>query len=195
VVNAAVVAMPDPVLGERACAYVILVPGAALTLEELTRFLTAKRIAKFKLPERLEVVARFPTTAVGKVSKATLRKDIAQRLAAEAAAAGVAPPAPPAAPEGPRVASGKGGRSSMSRDYTPKKAKVGSGGPVAMRCKGCAGRFDVTHPAATATCPDCGEQWRVRWFTPDSGMIVAPLDWTDYQVRARRVAARGKAHA
>ena len=76
VLNAAVVAMPDPVLGERACAFVIPRPGATLTLEGLCRFLLEdKRIAKFKLPERLELRERFPTTPVGKISKNDLRDD------------------------------------------------------------------------------------------------------------------------
>jgi 2,3-dihydroxybenzoate-AMP ligase len=76
VLNAAVVAMPDPVLGERACAFVIPRPGATLTLEGLCRFLLEeKRIAKFKLPERLELRERFPTTPVGKISKRDLRDD------------------------------------------------------------------------------------------------------------------------
>jgi 2,3-dihydroxybenzoate-AMP ligase len=80
VLNAAVVAMPDPIMGERACAYAILHPGGTLTLDALNRFLGERRIAKFKLPERLEVVERFPTTAVGKVSKKDLREDIARKL-------------------------------------------------------------------------------------------------------------------
>ena len=80
VLNVTVVAMPDPVMGERACAYAILRPGATLTLEALNRFLGEQRIARFKLPERLEVVERFPTTAVGKVSKKDLREDIARKL-------------------------------------------------------------------------------------------------------------------
>ena len=80
--NAAVVAMPDPVMGERACAYAVLHPGGRLTLDELNRFLGERRIAKFKLPERLEVVERFPTTAVGKISKKDLREDIARKLGA-----------------------------------------------------------------------------------------------------------------
>ena len=81
VVNAAVVAMPDPLLGERSCAYVILRAGERLTLDELSHFLLEeKRIAKFKVPERLEVVDAFPLTAVGKVSKQALRHDIEQRL-------------------------------------------------------------------------------------------------------------------
>ena len=81
IVNVAVVAMPDPLLGERSCAYVILRAGERLTLEELSRFLLEeKRIAKFKVPERLEIVEAFPLTAVGKVSKQALRADIEKRL-------------------------------------------------------------------------------------------------------------------
>jgi non-ribosomal peptide synthetase component E (peptide arylation enzyme) len=65
------------VLGERACAYVIPRPGARPTLAEITRFLSEdKRIARFKLPERLELRERFPTTAVGKISKRDLREEI-----------------------------------------------------------------------------------------------------------------------
>ncbi|MBI4637873.1 MAG: AMP-binding protein, partial [Candidatus Rokubacteria bacterium] len=81
VLNAAVVAMPDAVLGERACACVIPRPGATLTLEELCRFLLEdKRIAKFKLPERLELRDRFPTTPVGKISKKDLRDEVRKAM-------------------------------------------------------------------------------------------------------------------
>ena len=79
----AVVAMPDPVLGERSCAFVIPKPGRTLALDELNAFLLAKRIAKFKLPERLELVQSFPLTGVGKVSKKDLRDQIANQLKAE----------------------------------------------------------------------------------------------------------------
>ena len=82
--NAAAVAMPDAILGERTCAYVILRPGASLSLSELVTFLHAQHIAKFKLPERLEVVDAFPLTGVGKISKKDLRDDITRKLAAEA---------------------------------------------------------------------------------------------------------------
>jgi 2,3-dihydroxybenzoate-AMP ligase len=81
--NAAVVAMPDAVLGERACAYVILRPGASLTFDELIAFLDGKQIARFKLPERLEIVESFPLTSVGKVSKKDLREDIVTKLRRE----------------------------------------------------------------------------------------------------------------
>jgi 2,3-dihydroxybenzoate-AMP ligase len=87
VFNAAAVAMPDPVLGERTCVYVILRPGAGLAFAELVAFLQAQQIAKFKLPERLEIVESFPLTSVGKVSKKDLREDIARRLEAERAEA------------------------------------------------------------------------------------------------------------
>jgi 2,3-dihydroxybenzoate-AMP ligase len=77
VLNVAVVAVPDDVLGERACACVMLRSGATLTLDQLNDFLLReKRIAKFKLPERLHVRDRFPTTAVGKISKKDLREEV-----------------------------------------------------------------------------------------------------------------------
>lgn len=80
VLNTAVVAMPDPVMGERACAYVVLREGASLDLARLSGFLQQKRIARFKLPERLELIEALPTTAVGKISKKDLREDIQQKL-------------------------------------------------------------------------------------------------------------------
>jgi 2,3-dihydroxybenzoate-AMP ligase len=77
--NAACVPVPDPVLGERMCACLILKVGAALTLDELTQFLLGRGIAKFKLPERLELMEEFPTTRVGKVSKRELVEIVAGR--------------------------------------------------------------------------------------------------------------------
>ena len=82
--NAAVVAMPDAVMGERVCAFVIARPGGSLTLEALREFLRRAKIAPFKLPERLELVERLPLTGVGKVSKQALREQIAARLRADA---------------------------------------------------------------------------------------------------------------
>jgi 2,3-dihydroxybenzoate---[aryl-carrier protein] ligase len=80
---AAVVAMPDPIMGERGCAFVIPKPGRSLTLEQLTGFLQDRQIAKFKLPERLEIVDSFPLTGMGKVSKKDLREAIAAKLKTE----------------------------------------------------------------------------------------------------------------
>lgn len=78
--NVAVIGMPDPDMGERICAYIIPKPGLTMTLPELCSFLLAKNIAKFKLPERLEMVSEFPLTNIGKVSKKDLREDIAKKL-------------------------------------------------------------------------------------------------------------------
>lgn len=79
----AVVAMPDPVMGEKSCAFIVPRPGHSITLQQLCDFLLHKQIAKFKLPERLELVQSFPLTSVGKVSKKDLRIQIAERLKAE----------------------------------------------------------------------------------------------------------------
>src|ERR1035441_6018922 len=65
--NVACVAVPDPDMGERMCACVILRSGAALGLSELVTFLAGKEIAKYKLPERLETMADFPLSTFGKV--------------------------------------------------------------------------------------------------------------------------------
>ena len=75
------VAMPDPVFGEKACACVIVKPGETLTLEELTDFLRTRQIASFKLPERLELMDRFPISPVGKIMKRELRDIVAARVA------------------------------------------------------------------------------------------------------------------
>jgi 2,3-dihydroxybenzoate-AMP ligase len=58
--SACLVAMPDPVFGEKACAFVILREGESLGFESLIAFLRAQQIASFKLPERLEVVSAVP---------------------------------------------------------------------------------------------------------------------------------------
>ena len=81
----AVVAMPCRVMGERCCAFVVTKGGASLMLAEINEFLMSKQIARFKLPERLEIVDSFPYTAMGKVSKKALRDLIAQQLAGEGA--------------------------------------------------------------------------------------------------------------
>jgi cyclohexanecarboxylate-CoA ligase len=78
VADVAIVGMPDPVLGERACAFVVLREGTALTLEDLVAFLEDREIAKQKLPERLEVRTELPKTASGKTMKAKLRDELAR---------------------------------------------------------------------------------------------------------------------
>ncbi|MGH2793312.1 MAG: AMP-binding protein, partial [Actinomycetota bacterium] len=76
VADVAIVGMPDPLLGERACAFVATRKGATLTFEEMTAFLGDREIATQKIPERLEVRAKLPKTASGKVLKQQLRAEL-----------------------------------------------------------------------------------------------------------------------
>ncbi|MFD0394112.1 hypothetical protein ACFQ3Z_24445 [Streptomyces nogalater] len=69
----AVVARPDPRLGQRACLVVALRPGTRLTLDDVTGHLAGKGLATYKLPEQLVVVDRLPTTVTGKIARARLR--------------------------------------------------------------------------------------------------------------------------
>lgn len=85
--NVACVPMPDAALGEKMCAFVILHAGQALSLPELVAFLLRHEIARFKLPERLEVLPDFPVSTFGKVSKKALAERIAAQLLAEASPA------------------------------------------------------------------------------------------------------------
>ena len=74
VMQSAIVPMPDPVLGEKACAFITLKPGSSVvTLEELVQYLLEKNIAKNKLPERLVVVPEMPLTPTRKIIKGRLR--------------------------------------------------------------------------------------------------------------------------
>lgn len=70
---AAVVGMPDPVFGERACAFVVTMPGKTMDLATVQLFLGERQLSKYKWPERIEVVAELPHGPGGKVKKAQLR--------------------------------------------------------------------------------------------------------------------------
>ena len=77
--DAAIVAMPDERLGERACAFVTLKPDAkGLTLEDMVAYLSEKKMAKNYFPERLEVIDEMPRTASGKIQKFQLRERLAR---------------------------------------------------------------------------------------------------------------------
>jgi non-ribosomal peptide synthetase component E (peptide arylation enzyme) len=71
--DAAIVGMPDPRLGERACAFVICRDGKSLDMKNMQAFLAARGVAKVYWPERLEIVDTLPRTANGKIRKADLR--------------------------------------------------------------------------------------------------------------------------
>ncbi len=83
--NVACIAVPDPDLGERMCACVLLRDAASLRFDELKTFLLGKEIAKYKIPERLEILPDFPLSTFGKVSKKKLVEMISPKVAAERA--------------------------------------------------------------------------------------------------------------
>lgn len=81
--DVAAVGMADPDLGERTCVYAVPKEGQSLTLESMVSFLKEAGMAVYKLPERLEVVDAIPRNSVGKILKAELRKDIADKAKSE----------------------------------------------------------------------------------------------------------------
>ncbi|MGE4012287.1 MAG: AMP-binding protein [Alphaproteobacteria bacterium] len=77
-----IVPMPDPIYGERACAFVIP-KGTAPTVRELGDFLVEAGLAKFKCPERIEAISELPLTSAGKISKPRLKEILAGIMASE----------------------------------------------------------------------------------------------------------------
>ena len=87
--DVAIVAMPDPRLGERACAYVTLVADASLTFDEMITYLAEQQMAKQYFPERLEIIAKMPRTPSGKIQKFQLREAAATLVPKDARGAEV----------------------------------------------------------------------------------------------------------
>jgi 2,3-dihydroxybenzoate-AMP ligase len=77
--DVAVVAMPDERLGERVCAYLVCT-DPSLGVPELQVHLEALGVAKYKWPERVELVGSLPRTQVGKLDKKELREDVARKV-------------------------------------------------------------------------------------------------------------------
>ena len=75
VADVAVIGLPDPASGERACAVVVAAQGAEpLSFDEMTRFLRQRGLMVQKLPEQLELRAELPRNPTGKVRKHELRR-------------------------------------------------------------------------------------------------------------------------
>jgi cyclohexanecarboxylate-CoA ligase len=74
VAMAAIVGYPDERLGERACAFVVLKPGATLDLPTVQAYMEESKVAKQYWPERVEVVPALPATPTGKIQKFKLRE-------------------------------------------------------------------------------------------------------------------------
>ncbi|HEX4013765.1 MAG TPA: 3-phosphoshikimate 1-carboxyvinyltransferase [Candidatus Cybelea sp.] len=74
IADVAIVAMPDPRLGERACAFAVLNEGSHFDFNRMQHYLFACQASKHYWPERLEIVERLPRTPSGKVQKYLLRE-------------------------------------------------------------------------------------------------------------------------
>jgi len=79
VAQVAIAPLPDQVLGERAACFVIVHEHATLGLDELTKFLAERRVAKFMWPEQLEIVSEMPMTPTRKVIKPELVRRLLAR--------------------------------------------------------------------------------------------------------------------
>ena len=80
--EAALVRMPDEEMGERACAFVVPRKGQVFTFDEMSSFFRERRVALYKIPERLELIQELPLVAGGnKVNKSRLEEEIKTRLA------------------------------------------------------------------------------------------------------------------
>ena len=77
---AAIVPVPDPVLGERACCCITVAGDTAPTLEAICAYLDENGVAKVRWPERLEVVEAMPLTATRKIVKGVLTERVSQTL-------------------------------------------------------------------------------------------------------------------
>ena len=79
---AAVIPMPDPVFGEKVCAYIQPKPGSNLNLEKIIAHLKERKASVQQLPERIEFIETMPFTKAEKVDKRFLREDIERKLQA-----------------------------------------------------------------------------------------------------------------
>ncbi|HEX5816013.1 MAG TPA: hypothetical protein VF010_11845, partial [Methylomirabilota bacterium] len=75
VAEAAVVGMPDPVMGEEVLAFVVRKPGAEAEADTIIAF-CQERLAKYKCPRRVRFVASLPKTPVGKILRKALRAQL-----------------------------------------------------------------------------------------------------------------------
>ncbi|MEA1942480.1 MAG: class I adenylate-forming enzyme family protein [Pseudomonadota bacterium] len=74
--EAAVCGYPDPVMGEKVCLFAVVMPGETLTLKDVTEFLENEGVAKFKWPERLELIDALPRNPLNKVVRSELREKL-----------------------------------------------------------------------------------------------------------------------
>ncbi len=81
VAAASIVGIPDPIVGEKACAFVVTKGKENLTFKEMVAFLTEQKLAPYKLPEVLEFIDKLPLVAGEKVDKKALVQEAINRQA------------------------------------------------------------------------------------------------------------------
>jgi non-ribosomal peptide synthetase component E (peptide arylation enzyme) len=72
----AIVGLPDPRTGERACAVIVPAAGHTIGVPEIADYLAAQGVAKFKFPEQVVLKDALPRNDAGKVLKDRLRAAI-----------------------------------------------------------------------------------------------------------------------
>ncbi|WP_405077876.1 (2,3-dihydroxybenzoyl)adenylate synthase [Pectobacterium versatile] len=82
ILHAALVSMPDPIMGEKSCAFLV-VSDPSLKAITLRKYLRNQGIAEFKLPDRFEMIDTLPVTPVGKIDKKSLRQRIQTQLSTQ----------------------------------------------------------------------------------------------------------------
>ena len=80
ILSVAIVGVPDRLLGEKSCACIVPRGNQAITLHEITDFLEARQVAKYKFPEYLVLLPEMPTTPSGKIQKYVLRDNFIKGL-------------------------------------------------------------------------------------------------------------------
>lgn len=72
IIQAAIVAIPDSILGERACCFLVTIRGEKIKLKEVCEFLGSHNISKIKWPEKLRIIDEMPMTPTRKIIKKRL---------------------------------------------------------------------------------------------------------------------------
>ena len=78
----AVIPMPDPLMGERVCAYIQPKAGTQLSSKKIISFLKDQKASVLQLPERIEFIDTMPYTGAEKLDKKSMREDIEKKLQA-----------------------------------------------------------------------------------------------------------------
>ena len=80
ILSIAIIGVPDRLLGEKSCACVVPRGNQTITLREITDFLEAREVARYKFPEYLVILPEMPTTPSGKIQKYLLRDNFIKGL-------------------------------------------------------------------------------------------------------------------